>query len=109
MISQKLFWEVYNLLNSEDKELCFFKELNDEWFINDGENFFFCDFKYKNKIIEYDGIYWYKDINKDIIRNGVYEKMGYQILIINENDYSQLNQNINTVNKCVNFLLNEGK
>jgi hypothetical protein len=106
-ISQELFWKIYNELSDEEKQLCHFKELNDEIFIKDSDGwFFFPDFVYKNKIIEYDGKYWHKP-EKDLIRTSIYSKHKYKQLILNEDDYSRSNKNNNTVNRCLKFLRDE--
>jgi hypothetical protein len=107
-ISQKLFWLIYNLLPEYKKSKCFFKELNNEWFINDGINFYFCDFKIENKIIEYDGMYWHNNFyEKDEIRNNTYKKMGFKVLILNENDFSEKNINTEAISKCLKFINDE--
>ena len=111
-ISQELFWLVYEKLNDEMKSKCYFKELNDEYYIRDVENGIFCfaDFKCGNKIIEYDGKYWHKkNNNKDNTRNGIYEKQGYDILIINEDDYRRGKNPKETITRCLEFLNSEIK
>ena len=107
-ISQEIFWEIYNQLNEDEKKDCYFKELNYEYIIILNNIYFFPDFKYKNKVIEYDGIYWHeKRIKKDNIRNDVYRKNNIDYLIINENDYCRNNKNNNTIIKCLKFIRNE--
>jgi very-short-patch-repair endonuclease len=96
------------LLPEYKKSKCFFKELNNEWFINDGINFYFCDFKIENKIIEYDGMYWHNNFyEKDEIRNNTYKKMGFKVLILNENDFSEKNINTEAISKCLKFINDE--
>lgn len=108
-ISQEIFWLIYNLLNEEEKKQCFFKELNYEKFIVDGAgHYYFPDFIFLNKIIEYDGKFWHeKNSEKDKLRNMVYKSVGYDLLIINEDDFNRKNKNIKTIERCVNFLKNE--
>lgn len=109
-ISQSLFWKIYNNLNNKEQSYVFFKLLNKEQlFINKNEGrFFFADFTFKNKIIEYDGKYWHpKDNEKDIIRNKTYKSLGYEVLILNEDDYSDTNESDDTLQKCLKFLRNE--
>lgn len=106
-ISQKLFWNIFNNLTSDEQKLCYFKELNNEKLLKVSENkYYFPDFLFKNKIIEYDGIYWHND-EKDNIRNTYYNNNGYDYLIINENDFSRNNFNLDVINKCIKFLRNE--
>lgn len=105
-ISQELFWSIYDKLSIKDN--CYFKELNSEFFLRKNEFIFFPDFVYKNKIIEYDGIYWH-DSEKDDIRNKIYEDLGYEVLIINSDEYNRKNKPKEIINKCLNFLENETK
>ena len=41
------------------------------------------------------------------IYSRLYQKNGYEIMIINENDFSRTKMNTNIVNNCVEFLRNE--
>jgi very-short-patch-repair endonuclease len=94
-ISQKIFWMIYEKLTQLEKENTHFKELNNEWYVKNTNNFYFVDFKCGNKIIEFDGIYWHRNSKeKDEIRNTVYKNLGYQILIISENDFTDKKSNI---------------
>lgn len=107
-ISQKIFWALFDRLTFDEQEKTYFKELNDEWFINDDGKFYFVDFKMKNKIIEFDGIYWHVKTNeKDIKRNEVYCKLGYDLLIINEDDLIKNKVNDELIENCLKFLRNE--
>jgi very-short-patch-repair endonuclease len=66
------------------------------------------DFKCGNKLIEFDGVYWHKDSQeKDIRRNETYEKLGYKLLIINENDLINNKINNELIDKCLRFIKNE--
>lgn len=104
-VSQMIFWMVYDKLSHDKKIKTYFKELNNEWFINDKKTFLFVDFKCGNKIIEFDGIYWHKDSQeKDKIRNDIYQKLNYELKIINEYDLTDVNE---LVNNLVNFIENE--
>jgi hypothetical protein len=105
-ISQKIFWGIYKGLPIIERKKCYFKELNHEYYINNKTNFYFIDFKCGNKIIEFDGVYWHRDsTEKDTKRNSTYENLGYELLIINEND---INKDIDElINKCIKFLKNE--
>jgi very-short-patch-repair endonuclease len=107
-ISQKIFWGVYEQLSIAQKEKCYFKELNNEFFLNTKSGFYFVDFKCENKIIEFDGVYWHRNtIEKDTIRNESYEKLGYKVLIINENDLTKNKINNELINKCLEFIKDE--
>jgi hypothetical protein len=106
-ISQKLFWLIYEKLNEEEKTNCWFKELNKEVLVKVSETkFYFPDFLMGKKIIEYDGKYWHQQ-DDDNIRNSLYKKNGYDIMIINEDDFSRVHISDNIINNCVNFLRNE--
>ena len=63
------------------------------------------DFKFGDKIIEFDGDYWHskiKQIEKDKLRDEFLVKKGYNVLRIKESDYTKNKEE--TVNKCINFL-----
>ena len=109
-ISQELFWLIHQNMTETEKLECFFEELNEEFFIVDRQKAFFHypDFKYKNKIIEYDGIYWHrKQVSRDLKRNENYKTMGYDLLILNEENYREGKKNKEVINECLNFLRNE--
>ena len=111
-ISQKIFWMIYEKLTSLEKEKTYFKELNNEWYIKDTNNFYFIDFKCGDKIIEFDGIYWHKNSKeKDEIRNTIYKNLGFKILVISENDLVDKKSKISDelISKCLNFIKNENK
>lgn len=106
-ISQKLFWLIYERLNEKEKESCWFKELNKEVLVKVSEDkFYFPDFLMGKKIIEYDGKYWHQE-QDDNIRNSLYEKNGYDIMIVNEDDFNRTHMCNNIIDKCINFLRNE--
>lgn len=122
-ISQKLFWEIYNLLDDGIKENeIYFATINDGILDDSGKNnefrlkleeynsmvmpdFFIKNF---NLIIEFDGIYWHfkrNDIEnkkRNEERNKKIIKSGYLLLNINESDYIKDPQL--TVNKCLDFI-----
>lgn len=109
-ISQELFWNIYENLNDNYKDKCFFAELNKEclFYINNKDIYpnkiISVDFKLNNKIIEYDCDYWHNkelDEKRDVL---LIEK-NYSILRINHNDYI-INKN-KILNQCLEFLLNE--
>jgi hypothetical protein len=125
-ISQKLFWNVYNLLNEEDKIKIYFAELNKEFNILENTKIFAFDFvdSKNKKCIEFNGdrfhanpLMWndhdtpnpFKlnltslDIREyDRIKNNALISRGFEILIIWESDYHL--SPINIEEKCLNFL-----
>jgi len=108
-ISQKIFWLIYNKLDECKQKECYFKELNNEWYISHKKNFFYVDFKCGNKIIEFDGIYWHRNSKeKDERRDCIYHELGYDILVINEDDLVNKKDKIGDelINKCVQFITN---
>jgi len=103
-ISQELFWEIYKRLSI--KSDCYFSELNKEVLLRDGDKIYFPDFVYKNKIIEYDGKYWHNE-ESDKVRNNFYFNMGYDLFIVNSDEYRRNKKSEDIINKCVSFLTNE--
>lgn len=111
-VSQKLFWEIYNNLDEENKNKVQFAQLNSEKKIqtnNSNKNLnkyhFSLDFCLENKNIEFDGEYWHSIFNiieKDKIRDEFLLSLGYKILRITERDY--YNNPQETLNKCIEFL-----
>jgi len=108
-ISQDLFWNIFNLLNNDEKNECYFAELNKEYFIRlDKDNFslVFLDFKLRKKIIEFDGEYWHKNTKeKDELRDYYLNEKGYEIFRVKEIDYYK-NKSI-IIDECLKFLKNE--
>jgi very-short-patch-repair endonuclease len=120
-ISQELFWQITEKLDSLDA--IYFAELNENKQKDDSgiNNEFrlrldkkmilpdFIDVSTK-KIIEFDGTYWHKVKNKDYNFNSnpdvKKEKMlvesGYTVLRIDEKEYKNNKQG--TIEKCLNFL-----
>lgn len=49
----------------------------------------------------------YENLDDDDIINSLYKKNGYDIMIINEDDFSRVHISDNIINNCVNFLRNE--
>jgi hypothetical protein len=107
-ISQDLFWNIYERL--ENKENCYFAELNDEYVFYAYKNdltIINVDFKYNEKIIEFDGEYWHSSNKQKIIdknRDDFLKLKGYKILRINEILYHKNKEQ--TINECINFLKN---
>jgi hypothetical protein len=121
-ISQKLFWVLYNELKLSNEDTKFY-ELNEEQLFYKNNNIIRVDFKYKNKIIEFNGDYWHANpetydslelINGKEAKN-IWEKdekriewlksSGYEVLIIWEKDYKK-NTNL-IIDNCKKFLLYE--
>lgn len=119
-VSQKLFWNLHDNINN--KEDLYFKEFNKEIYLElKSGDAFVVDFKYNNKIIEFNGDYWHanpnkynenwinttinrvaKDIwEKDAIRNNTISKE-YDLLTIWEYDYKK--DPDGTLQKCLEFL-----
>ena len=120
-ISQKLFWLIYDRLDS--KSDIFFKELNSEFIISESKTFIY-DFvdKSNKKIIEFNGDYWHCNPNRfhenyyhkhlkmyakerwynDKIRVEFTESLGYKILTIWESEWRKFPDD--TLDKCLKFL-----
>ena len=113
--SQELFWQLYN--STDIKDFCFFSELNYEKSISisktDNEKFsylkklnknrYVLDFVFKNKIIEFDGIYWHLDIEKEAAKDKFLNSKGFEILHVTDKEYFKHKQK--TLNKCIEFLI----
>lgn len=117
LISQKLFWSIYNKLNLKEKQFCKFSELNIEKkiYITDkdkyalpevidklNKNCYFIDFIFNNKIIEFDGTYYHKDKDKYVAKDKFLNLKGYRVLHIDELKYKNYPEQI--FNKCIQFL-----
>lgn len=113
IISQKIFYQIYNLL--KDKNNCYFNNLNKELHINITKDdkikfnhklntkFYRIDFAQNNKIIEFDGDYWHRNTQeKDILKKLFLKYKGYNVLRITENEYNSDKEL--TINKCISFL-----
>jgi hypothetical protein len=123
-ISQKLFWEIYNLIGGKVK----FGELGGEFhLLNDQKNWYAYDYVdiSRKKCIEFNGDFWHchpssfnaedihrvknkkaKDIwENDRIKKELMESKGYDVLIIWDSEYRRDTKS--TLNKCIKFL--EGK
>lgn len=108
IISQDLFIKLYDKLDENNKNNCYFHNLNKEYFFYIGHDkikIAFVDFKLYDKIIEFDGDYWHSlyhvKFRDRIVDEFLYNK-GYKILRIKESEYKQ--NEIDTINKCINFL-----
>jgi G:T-mismatch repair DNA endonuclease (very short patch repair protein) len=123
-ISQKLFWNIYNKLNR--KEHIHFSELNKEFHKRCKNTNYFYDFvdNKNKKVIEFNGDIWHgnvkllgekyinpitkkniKEMKKhDKKKNDFIKRLGYELLIVWEDDYYKNPQYIEK--KCLNFLKN---
>jgi hypothetical protein len=121
-VSQELFFNILNFI--KDKENTKFGRYNKEFYIYANNRMYYYDFKYKNKIIEFNGdifhanpkIYnendfpnpYNKKINAktiwelDNVKLNLIKNMDYDILIIWEKDYEENKQR--ELNKCLKFL-----
>lgn len=119
-VSQKLFWEIYNLL--QDKDNIYFAELgknkildpneyNNEYRLKCNNRIFSPDFiNIKNKkILEFDGTYWHGDkiikrstALRDNERDNILIENGYEVLRIKEEDYKKNPQKV--IKECLEFL-----
>lgn len=114
-ISQKLFWKILDIGKFEQKDM-YFAENNGEWFIYDEnrKNISKFDFKFENKIIEFNGDYWHRNPEfyspvleiqqRDKYKKKLAKKNNFEILIIWENDYNKDPKTI--VEKCIQYLRN---
>ena len=123
-ISQELFFSIIEN-KTVDKKKCFFALLNEEKSLEHGKDIFKPDFIYENKIIEFFGNYWhanpifYSNFEKKIRRGtkkysvesiwkideyrlNFFEKNGYEVLVIWEDDYRK--EKKTTIKKCIEFL-----
>jgi hypothetical protein len=107
LISQELFWEVYNNLSSELQHKCYFAELNKEYqfFVNYENNYpkkiIMPDFKCRKCVIEYDGEYWHNE-ELDAQRDTLLKSKGYNILRITDKEYQQNEKEC--ITKCIEFI-----
>lgn len=110
-ISQELFNSIKDKLS--DHTDLYYKTFNNEYYIKLPKNnilnqtIIFLDFKYKNKIIEYNGDYWHDD-EKDKKRKKILEDMGYEYLSISSSEYNRNKKDLFIIENCVKFL-NDGK
>jgi len=77
--------------NKKDKEL-----------IGESRITMFVDFKIFDKVIEFDGDYWHKNSEEDIIRDRILNARQYEVLRISERNYK--NNPNKELEKCLKFL-----
>ena len=114
--SQILFFQILDQIDSEEHKEVFFAMHNDEFKLRKS----FYDFKYRNKLIEFDGNFFHADPRiyspeskimahkakdiwaKDAEKDHLAREEGYQILRIWEDSY--LKEPIIVLEKCLNFI-----
>lgn len=110
LMSQNLFWKIYNNLNQEQKKLCKFGQLNgQQGFVNFdskwNKHFYYVDFKCGEVIIQFDGQYWHKDRKEDDkMKTMLLQQKGYKVLRISDNDYKNQSEKIQVFNRCMEFI-----
>jgi len=112
-ISQELFNTISPYLKDND-EIYYFSK-NYEYIIpiplklkhkyNVNKNVFFVDFKYKNKIVEYNGIYWHNEYD-DNIRLKILNELNYDVFYVDSNQYNRNYKPKKIINKILDFLKN---
>lgn len=109
-ISQSLFWSINDkMINNKD---VYFQEKTGEYYIiipdkyKFDSNIIFVDFKFGNKIIEYDGKYWH-DPEKDLIRDNILKDLGFEVLRVSSDEYSRNNKSEKVIDKCLKFILDD--
>lgn len=128
-IASDLFNNIYNILDEEAKKSCMYQPFTKEFVIKNNESgsVYMVDFKLNNKIIEFNGDYFHTNPNiypptfynktkkktalqiwdYDKIKSDYIKSLGYELLIIWEDDYKKNKQDI--IQKCVNFILGDSK
>mgnify|MGYP003641888982 CR=1 FL=1 len=114
-ISQELFYSVKNGFKCGSGRMYFANE-NGEYILYPSRfdeifgiiKIIQVDFKYGNKIIEFDGDYWHskpEQIKKDKLRDEYLIGKGYKILRVKESEYKMGKDK--TINECIKFLNNK--
>lgn len=119
IISQELFWEVYNQIKGNFSKI-YFGQLNQEtkdketgtknweYIVQIDKKAYMLDFFVKDtkKVIEFDGDYWHQRtpdcIKKDELRDKVLMKAGYTIKRIKESNFVKNRKKI--IKECIKFL-----
>lgn len=120
LISQSLFWKIYEIIKNDYSTIKFATLLNNkgdsdwsgkshEQYISGKNNeMFFLDFYIGDtlKVIEFDGEYWHNKIKKVKIRDkkkdDFLSENGYKLLRIKEEDFRKNPEKI--INECLNFI-----
>jgi len=114
-ISQRLFWEIYELLKEDKKDLVKFAELNGEeifYLFEKQRKFYVVDFKCNNIIIEYNSEYTHnynipEILEYDLKRIEYLESKGYKILTVWDKNYKK--NKIEVIQECLKFINDEYK
>lgn len=118
LVSQTLFWKIYNNIKNKYKNI-YFAQLNQktkmleehknyEYKLDIGKSYCKLDFFIKdiNKCIEFDGDYWHGEKRgnqeRDKIRTKLIEEAGIKVLHVKERDYKNNPQKM--IQECLNFL-----
>ncbi len=112
IISQNLFWQIYENLSPIQKKLVKFAEkggelclnLNDhESYLINNKTAMFVDFNLKEKIIEFDGEYWHLNReDNDNKRDEILRSRGFNVFHIKEKEYRNNPDSI--LEQCMRFL-----
>ena len=117
VISQDLFWDIYDAIKDDFKTIVFATKdrdtgnktcRNNEWFvISDTGSHYFLDFFIKDTmtVIEFDGDYWHKLAERkesDMKKDQFLLKSGYRIFHVKECDYNADPKGI--TQKCLEFI-----
>ena len=116
MVSQKLFWDIQDLLNLSVDELYFATfdkgvqtETNLEARLYLDKKLILPDLLYKDKIIEFDGVYYHRNTpenkSRELIRDTILTSNGYKVLHVSEKEYRD--DPTSVIEKCVKFLNEE--
>lgn len=115
-ISQELFWKIYKIIENEFNEV-YFATL-DNTFVNDNRKTYeycikrydgrwaFLDFYIKDldKAIEFDGLYWHQNKDRDEERevNILLENPNLRIFHVKEEEYRENSEKV--IQECLNFI-----
>lgn len=117
LVSQKLFNMITERLTPELKIECLYHENGGEKIISissvDREKLgihskyvnshkYHIDFLFRNKIIEFDGDYWHRDVLYEEAKDAFFNSKGFEILHIKEKDFYKNPDE--TIKRCLDFL-----
>lgn len=109
-VSQELFGELMTRCDFLNDQNTNYSNLNYEFAINipkhliaenTNKYYYAIDFKYDNKLIEYDGEYWH-DQDRDDAKDNLVNTLGYEIIHIKHTDY--IKDPESQIKKCLKFL-----
>ncbi len=117
-VSLEFFKEIVSRLKNKDNIYTYF--LNHEYIVyltkkdltilkenNIDKHIYYLDFWQNNKVIEFNGTYWHKNLQlEDTIRKQILEENhGMKVLFVDECEYYKNKEKV--LNECINFLENE--